>query len=449
MLEKIKIASLLDGLGIGGNARQVVTIDTHLNKDIFEHSIILLNSTDNARRGQLTGKNVFAVSSPEEAARVIEEKGLDIVYAHRYGKNEAVYDMIARLVTKPILTELNNFSIFDPGDYGTHCARHILISKTNVVKYCRQNSIPFDARKLNVVYGLTDTRHFLDSAPTPEAVQKYKEELGIKPGSFIIGRIARPVAAKWDDELLIFWKKISRAMPEAVFIVYGVPENRQQKLRKVGDSSRLIMFPPTVSDQELACFYSSLDVLVHASPIGECCCGTIAEAMTFGKPVVVTTTPFPDKVFNGAHTPDNGQIEQIKNGYNGFVVKNGTAMSKAVEELAKSQELKNLMGARNKQEVFEKYDVKVGMKTLEKILIESLRDKGAELSPRILAYDQKLHFYPTAEDIVNWFQEYNSRLAEIYGAEYDNTVLERGQIFLLKAKRKISTVYKIFKNYLV
>ena len=146
-------------------------------------------------------------------------------------------------------------------------------------------------------------------------------------------------------------------------------------MASVGRKENLIMLESTDSDKKLGLFYSAIDILIHDSQIGECSCGTIAEAMLFKKPAVIMSTPFPSHVLGRSHTRDNGQIEQIKNGENGYVVTNGTAMAHAVDSLFKNPELMKGMGRNNLKEIHSKYEVSVGIKTLEKIFMETVLEK--------------------------------------------------------------------------
>ncbi len=442
MIDKIRVASLTNGMGLGGTAREIITMNKRLNEKFFSHFVISMGSKDDAMVKFIDSDKIFFISDPKEIARTLEEKNINVVYAHRHGRNEPHYDAVAKEISEKIaVLEMNTFSVLDKGDYGQRCDKHVFVSQTNLVKYCVQNNIKFDFKKLKTVYGLVNVEHWQENLPAEAEIKEYKAKLGLT-GSFVIGRVARPVMEKWDDEMLVMWKRLSKINPKIKFVIYGVPEERVKMLLAAGAPENLIMFKSTVSDKELGLFYSAIDVFVHDSHIGECSCSTIAEAMLFKKPVVVKSTPFPRFTLGKSHTKDNGQIEQIKNGVNEYVVESGAAMAKAVDDLYHNPQTAAQMGEKNHREVLEKYDARIGIKTFEKIFIESALDKNNQLAPQILDFYNSNNFFPDENSIKSWFHEYYRRLADIYGQEYPDSVLEKAFLYYLRYKRKFQTLLK-------
>jgi glycosyltransferase involved in cell wall biosynthesis len=442
MTNIIRVASLTNAMGMGGTGREVITINKRLNKEFFNHLVISMGSRDDERSKLVDSKKLFFISDPKEICGFLEDNQIDVLYVHRHGRNEPAHDIIAKEISGRIaLLEMNTFSALDNGDFGRRCDKHVFVSRTNVLKYCAQNSIKFDFKKYKTVFGLIDCEPWQGDAPTEMEIKNYKAKLGLE-GSFVVGRASRPVMGKWDDEMLVMWKRLSKINPKIKLLVYGVPEERKKLFLAAGASENLIMLEPTVSDKELALFYSAIDIFAHDSQIGECFCSTIVEAMLFKKPVVVKSTPFPRFVFGRSHTKDNGQIEQIKNGENGFVVACGAAMAEAVNYLYNHQEEAAQIGEKNRREVLEKYDAKIGIKTFEKIFIESVLDKKIELSPSILAYYNSNDFFPSENSIRNWFEEYYSRLEDVYGKEYPDSISEKSMLYYLTCKRKARTLLK-------
>lgn len=442
MIDKIRVASLTNGMGIGGTAREIITMNKCLNEQFFSHFVISMGSKDDAMSKFVDHDKIFFISDPKEISKFLEENNINVLYAHRHGRNELAYDAVAKEISDRIaLLEMNTFSVLDKGYFGRRCDKHVFVSQTNVLKYCVQNNIKFDFKKLKTVYGLVNCKHWQENVPEEAEIKDYKAKLGIE-GSFVVGRAARPVMEKWDDEMLVMWKRLSKINSKIKFLVYGVPEARKQLLLTAGTPENLIMLETTVSDKELALFYSAIDVFVHDSQIGECSCSTIAEAMFFKNPVVIKSTPFPRFVLGKTHTKDNGQIEQIKNGANGYVVVGGAAMAKAVDHLYNHQEEVLQMGERNHKEVLEKYDGKLGIKTFEKIFTESVLDKKVQLPANILAYYNSNNFFPDENSIKGWFKEYYRRLEDVYGKEYPDSVSEKIWLYYLKYKRKFETLLK-------
>lgn len=442
MKGKIKICSVVSDLGIGGTARQLVAMDKYISKDFFDHYVVSIGSEDNTRVNELDRKKVFFVKNDNEAAEIIKKNEIDAVYFQRHGRNEALHDSLVSKIPKNILVvELNIFSAFDNGLFGRRCDIHIFVSSINVLKYLKQNNLSFNFDSQKVVYGLVDTANFKKNIPSPAEVEQFKIKYGLK-GYFVIGRLARPVMGKWDDRTILFWKRISRLNSKVKFIIYGVPEEKKKLLKAAGSSSNLIILDQTSSDKELALFYTAIDAFVHLSPIGECNCGTIAEAMLFGKPIVVTSTPFPRFTFGRSHTRDNGQLEQIKNGENGFVVNNALTMAEAVNYLSNNSELAKRMGEVNGLEVKNKYDVAVGVKTLEKIFFDGVERKGLILTPEAKKYSAGLKYYPDKQLIESWFTEYYKRLKDVFGRGRFS-LADSIYNFYFILNRKLKTLFRV------
>src|SRR3989344_6253493 len=354
MTNKIRVASLTNGMGMGGTAREIISLNKRLNENFFDHFVVSLGSKDDVRAKSIDEKKIFFLSDPKEIARTLNENEINIVYAHRHGRNEPAHDAIAKEIDSKIsLLEMNTFSVLDKGYFGRRCDKHVFVSKTNLVKYCVQNNIQFDFKKHKTIYGLIDCESWQNNLPSQLEIKEYKTKLGLE-GNFVIGRMARSVMEKLDDEMLIMWSRLSKINPKVKFLICGVPEKRKKLLLSVGIPENLIILEPTTSDKELGLFYSAIDVFVHDSQIGECWCSTIEEAMFFRKPVVVKSTPFPKYLFGRIHTKDNGQVEQVKNGENGFVVTSGAAMARAVDYLSNHPEEVARMGEKNHKEVLEK-----------------------------------------------------------------------------------------------
>ena len=92
--------------------------------------------------------------------------------------------------------------------------------------------------------------------------------------------------------------------------------------------------------------------------------------------------------------------------------------------------------------MLEKYDAKIGIKTFEKIFIESVLDKKIDISSDVLAYYNSNNFFPDENSIKGWFEEYYRRLKYVYGNEHPDSVSEKILIYYLTCKRKVNTLLK-------
>jgi len=166
---------------------------------------------------------------------------------------------------------------------------------------------------------------------------KARKELGLKESDFIACRVARPAIRKWSARLEIALPKLFEVIPNLRFIFQAVPETKRRVLeRKYGD--RVICREATSDIHQLALTYAASDIMIHSSGIGESFGLCVAEAMYFGLPVIVDSTP----------SLDNAQVELVDNGSTGYVVKSVAGFVSAAQKLAENEQLRQELGSQAK-----------------------------------------------------------------------------------------------------
>ena len=182
--------------------------------------------------------------------------------------------------------------------------------------------------------------------------------LGVPKDSFVIGRLGRAEPSKTDFLLLQSAPRIARKIKNVHFIFVGLPLLYRKILGLYPVLNGKITFLEESSeDEDLAKFYETIDVLWHTASWGETFGNVIAEAMTFGKPVVTHSTPF--KGGKLAERMDNSQIELVDHLVTGLVANYPNDVVEAMYILASDPQLVREFGQAGRQKVEEKYSSEV------------------------------------------------------------------------------------------
>lgn len=223
-----------------------------------------------------------------------------------------------------------------------------------VVKNLADDGIP--SKKLFLVYNGIP-RLSLSSA----LEQKLKrEELGFGENDVVVGIVARLEPVKGHEVFLNAAKYAAEKNDDLKFIIAGTGslENKLKNTVKELDLSEKVKFLGYV--ENVSTIYSIIDISVLSS-LSEALSLSVIEAMSLGKPAVVTDS--------------GGTVEVVQNGVNGYVVENGnsTEMAEKILLLAESPELRKQMGAEG---------IKIAK---EKFALESMAKKLGDIYSKLLS----------------------------------------------------------------
>jgi glycosyltransferase involved in cell wall biosynthesis len=205
----------------------------------------------------------------------------------------------------------------------------------------------------HVVPNGIDVGEFAPGAPDGDLLDRLA---GFKPDASVlrIGLVATYAHWKGHDIFLEAAAKLSQEMPGCPmrFYVIGGPIYQTRgsqfdlvELQKMAHELGIIDQVGFIGFQrEVAPFYRSLDVVVHASKAPEPFGLTIVEAMACGKAVVATMA--------------GGVVEIIRPGHDALGVPpgNAEAMADALRVLVEDRELRLRLGANARQTVCERFD---------------------------------------------------------------------------------------------
>lgn len=165
---------------------------------------------------------------------------------------------------------------------------HLIVGSQLHKRLCRK-ILDFPEEGIDVVYGAVDTEEY---HPDPAASHILRDELGILPGSFVIGLVARLDPVK-GHEYALEALRLLRGLPTPVVLAcIGYESNRtvawlQAEAERLGVADRLKVTMTRRDD--LPALLNGCDAGLITSVGSEANCRAALEFMAVGRPVVATT----------------------------------------------------------------------------------------------------------------------------------------------------------------
>jgi len=298
--EPIKLLHVVGRFGVGGSERQQTELIKRLPPDRFRQVVAAMETAGpffkevNARGIEVIEYpftafyNRTAVRRYRALARLIRERGIELVHCHDFYSN--IFGTIsARLAgRRRIITSRRDLgTMFNCAQrlvqrlaYGraaavvanSQAARNVLI---------RKELLP--ARKIHCIYNCVDTSRFHPAEP-PAALAG---ELGIPPGAPVAGIVASLRHVKGHDIFLRAAARVHAARPDTRFLVVGDGELRDslgQLAAGLGLADAVIFAGARKDVPQLL----ALMTLGVSSSRSESLSNAIVEAMACARPVVAT-----------------------------------------------------------------------------------------------------------------------------------------------------------------
>lgn len=271
-----------------------------------------------------------------------------LVHMHRAGGVSDRDNALLRLLKKKTGCRILETNVFGTADltYPDPIDLHAHISRWDLWRW-RRWLWPLRRPGIYLPYCL-DTSEF---RPLPR--EAFRNAHGLVNDDFVVGRIG-----KTD------WTRLRAALIPAL---RACPRIRLASVDDYsGKNMRLADWPSDIRDRikripvlsgpnELSSFYSSCDLTVSASPIGESFGYVVAESMACGTPVIAFSMP----------RNDNAQIEIAADKYGSYPVRDATAAANIIAECARhppTSEQKALC----RESIVQRYDTSTFAITLEK-----------------------------------------------------------------------------------
>ena len=204
----------------------------------------------------------------------------------------------------------------------------------------------------STVYSGFDLSAFFTAQPSPELKSKY----GLKPGDFVVGKIARLFELKGHDRIFDALPEIVENIPNfKLLLVGGGPfrERFESQLNEMGLRDRVV-FTGLVPPAEVPGLVGIMDALVHLSQ-REGLPRALPQAMAAGKPVISLNL--------------DGAPEVCITGKTGFLLADNIReqLIQSLVELENNIELRQRLGEQGRALVKKRFGVSTMVDELEKL----------------------------------------------------------------------------------
>lgn len=404
--KRIKVLQVAPKLGIGGIERTVQLYTRHLDRRWFKLSVCGAIG-GGVRAGQLADEGYPVFTADGDLRRFeqhVSEGRYDVVHFHRW-PGDAKFVRAARTAGVHVIVDTNVFGRPLEGDdlidvrcfIGKMVAMRYRkwagLSREEFMETCRVIYTPIDLAELD------RCRKQLDGLPS------LTHRLGVAPNARLIGRVGRPSPTKWSSLCVQMMTHLVKEHPEVIYVALGAHDSFRRRVEQAGLSSYFIYLDPSPNFCDLIELYSALQVLCYSSINGEIMSGVISEAMACGVPVVVNSTPL----------RDNGQVEQVDHGENGFIANDPESFASAVSYLLSNPEVTRSMGRAARTKVENHYAAERTVACLGKIYVQTLLERGARLPRGVVAGTSSVEFDPAPREIMAFETEYGRRLRTCWG----------------------------------
>jgi len=303
--------------------------------------------------------------------RIFRAQRPDIVHTHS-GKAGVLGRLAARRAQVPIILHTLHGPSFGP--FQSAPANFVFTAAERIAARCTDHFVTVaDAMRdqyLAAGIGRPEqyTRIFsgFDLAPflTSQNDSVLRAQLGIAPGDFVVGKIARLFELKGHDDLFAAAPELVRRCPQMKFLLVGDGAWRgrfEQMARDLGLQKHFI-FTGLVPPSEVPRYVGVMDALVHLSR-REGLPRALPQAMAAAKPVVAFDC--------------DGAREVCLDGETGFLLKPGdlSGLSQSLERLASDAALRQRLGQRGQEFVKERFPTERMVEELFALYENLLRER--------------------------------------------------------------------------
>jgi glycosyltransferase involved in cell wall biosynthesis len=375
-------------LNVGGPAIHVILLSHHLRPD---YATVLVSGLEAEREGDMLplarrldvdvvrmprlGREINLVGdamSVIKLARLIAREKPDIVHTHT-AKAGFVGRLAARLCGVPIVVHTFHGHVFR-GYFGPLTSRafvsleRLLARATDLVltvnEQQRQELIGYRIAppdKIRAVLLGLELGPLATAGADPSLMRR---KWGLPLEAPVVGIVARLVPVKGHELFLDAAAELLRRRPDARFVVVGDGERRAELEAYAARAGVPAIFAGWESD--LPAVYAALDVVCLTS-LNEGSPVALIEALAAGKPVVSTTA--------------GGVVDLIRHEDNGLLVaeRDPRAYSQAIRRLLDDPPRAAAMGARGRESVYPRYDVRRLADDMRGIYAALLASRGGRL----------------------------------------------------------------------
>jgi L-malate glycosyltransferase len=355
--QALKITYVLGSLRDGGTERQVLELVRHLDRDIFQPSLMLMEDA-NVERSEGLVEDCFVLGIPQggnsrwfprstsltkavlRARRHMQRLGSDIVHAFLPGPC-ILGGMAARLAGVPLIIGSRRSlpSRYRAGRWTAACAdtaafnlAHFNLGNSHAVTREMIEIAGCPERKCGTVHNGVDLQRFHLAASS-----QLRQQFGWNGEEIVFGQVANLHSCKRHQDLVEMAAAMVPRHPQVRFIIagadYGAKPSILQQIDALDLGTKVKVLSGSPSPEGI---FAALDVYVCTSE-AEGFSNSILEAMACGKPVIATDV--------------GGTPEAVRHGQSGFLVSPGdvpTFLQRA-ETLIADGRLRKTMGMQGRK----------------------------------------------------------------------------------------------------
>jgi glycosyltransferase involved in cell wall biosynthesis len=377
----LKIIYVLGSLRDGGTERQVLELLRHLDRNLFEPSLILMEGS-NVERARNLVEHCFVLGVPQggnsrwlsrsasmakavmRAQAHMKRLRSDIVHAFLPGPS-ILGGLAARLAHVPLIIGSRRSL---PSQYraGRRTAGWADTAAFRLAHFNLGNSIAVTEEMIRVAGCPTSKCATLHNGVDlqrfhPDVSSTIRQHMGWTQDEIVFGQIANFRPGKRHADFVEMSAILAPKHPRARFILagadYGTQPSIARQIEARGLGSKIKVLNGGPSPEEV---FAALDVYVCTSE-AEGFSNVILEAMACAKPVIATAV--------------GGNPEAVRNEHSGFLVRVGDigALSQRAETLLEDASLRKRMGTQGRQLAETEFSL-TAMVTFQQAMYRSLFD---------------------------------------------------------------------------
>ena len=376
----MKYLTLLQDLDYRGSQR--VAQNYSLGMKALGHDIRVLTINALGSRTEYLAKEGIVCSCIATQPGSIDEISNwspDIVHIHRAGTyDEKINQIIVELKNRvnPIVIETSIFSRVDYKIQPNIIDIHLHLTKWCLWKWLQwSKSLTYKPLATILPNSVISSLFYRSST---QDIINCKNKLGIPQNDFVFGRIGANCEVKWHPIIVNGFKHIAETNNNVSLLLVSPPPSIVKLVENlpINIKNKVFITPKIENDGELRLLYSSMDVMLHGSRIGESFGIVLAESLLCETPPIVLSSPM----------KDNSQVELIKHQQTGLVVNNTTSFIQAMKEVYDRQDKAKEFGKNGRTDIIASYDnefVCTRLNLLCKLLLDN-RQELASIAPQLL-----------------------------------------------------------------
>lgn len=345
----MKILEVVNSLGLGGTERTAVNFSIGLTNKGCEVIVFTLN--EGIRKKELDNLHIPVIIGLENLKELSIQWIPDVIHIHNHGINPYIQRIICNMYPNAYICEQNVFGV--PSNYSKlDCS--FQLSKWSKWNYINRRTT-VDCR-ISILPNPINSDSFYPANLYER--NAFRNKYNIPLDAIVLLRIGQPIVAKWNIKIIDVFIDLKKKYNNLFLLCIGAPHNIIDYSRKKNIHSNLLFIDKITSDEDLRVCYSSCDIFLHMSRIGESFGIVLLEAMLCGLPVVTINTPY----------CDNAQSEVVGHMIGGIVANRYNGILCAVSKLIEDKQLYAEIVVKGKNFAIKRYELEYVTECFFKIL---------------------------------------------------------------------------------